>query len=319
MEIIVAVFAGIMGAAMAGIWGRDILSGHGFDAPHGLLRAREADSDDLMIWHWGAEFGTALLLVGGAILLFAGAAIAEPVMLLGLGALTYTSANSLGWSLARLISGSTITATVLSLPVLGVVALIAIGQGTGTAYLLAAVGLVAIGAIVALFAAILWSEASARRIGRIGDRVIDWAYGLFKKEATFDVIEWTVHFRDSTVDVIRSRWVLITGSSYLQQFLQFLILWAAVFAIQGGTAAPVVFVEAFVAYAFGRLASFIPITPGGLGTVDAAITAILVAFGAANSDALAAVMVWRVLTYFPQVFIGAGTFLYWRRRQSKAA
>lgn len=100
MEILVAVFAGIMGAAMAGIWGRDILSGHGFDAPHGLLRAREADSDDLMIWHWGAEFGTAILLVGGAILLFAGAAIAEPVMLLGLGALMYTSTNSLGWSLA---------------------------------------------------------------------------------------------------------------------------------------------------------------------------------------------------------------------------
>jgi len=93
LEILVAVFAGIMGAAMAGIWGRDILSGHGFDAPHGLLRAREADSDDLMIWHWGAEFGTALLLI-------AGAAIAEPVMLLGLGALMYTSTNSLGWALA---------------------------------------------------------------------------------------------------------------------------------------------------------------------------------------------------------------------------
>ena len=100
MEILVAVFAGIMGAAMAGIWGRDILSGHGFDAPHGLLRAREADSDDLMIWHWGAEFGTALLLIAGAFLLIAGAAIAEPVMLLGLGALMYTSTNSLGWALA---------------------------------------------------------------------------------------------------------------------------------------------------------------------------------------------------------------------------
>ncbi len=239
-------------------------------------------------------------------------------------AIQYAMLSSYGYGTAVTSAAIGITSTwntfvTLSLPVLGVVALIAIGQGTGPAYVLAAVGLVAIGAMVALFAAILWSEASARRIGRIGDRVIDWAYGLFKKEPTFDVIEWTVHFRDSTVDVIRSRWVLITGSSYLQQFLQFLILWAAVFAIQGGTAAPVAFVEAFVAYAFGRLASFIPITPGGLGTVDAAITAILVAFGAANSDALAAVMVWRVLTYFPQVFIGAGTFLYWRRRQSKAA
>lgn len=100
MDFLIAVFAGVMGAAMAGIWVRDIMSGHGFDAPHGLLRAREADSDDLMIWHWGAEFGTAILLVGGAVLTLAGAAVAEPVLLLGLGALMYTATNSLGWSLA---------------------------------------------------------------------------------------------------------------------------------------------------------------------------------------------------------------------------
>jgi hypothetical protein len=34
-------------------------------------------------------------------LMMFGAALAEPVMLIGLGALAYTSANSLGWSLAR--------------------------------------------------------------------------------------------------------------------------------------------------------------------------------------------------------------------------
>ena len=100
MEILVALFAGLVGAAMAGIWARDIMSGHGFDAPHGLLRAREADSDDLMIWHWAAEFGTALVLIAGAFLLLTGAAVAEAVMLVGLGGLLYTSTNSLGWSLA---------------------------------------------------------------------------------------------------------------------------------------------------------------------------------------------------------------------------
>ena len=34
----------------------------------GLLKAREADSDDLMIWHWAAEFGTAIVLMVGAFL-----------------------------------------------------------------------------------------------------------------------------------------------------------------------------------------------------------------------------------------------------------
>ena len=100
MDILVAIFAGVIGAAMAGIWARDIMSGHGYDAPHGLLRAREADSDDLMIWHWAAEFGTAIVLIAGAFLIMINAALAEPIMLLGLGGLMYTSTNSLGWALA---------------------------------------------------------------------------------------------------------------------------------------------------------------------------------------------------------------------------
>ena len=101
MDIVVALFGGIMGAAMAGIWARDIASGVGYDASDGLLHARENDTEDLMIWHWLAEFGTAGLLMLGAMLLMFGTALGEPVMLLGLGALTYTSSNSLGWSLAR--------------------------------------------------------------------------------------------------------------------------------------------------------------------------------------------------------------------------
>lgn len=101
MEILIALFAGVMGAAMAGIWARDIASGIGYDASQGFLRARENDTEDLMIWHWLAEFGTAGMLMFGAMLLVFGAALAEPVMLIGMGALAYTSANSLGWALAR--------------------------------------------------------------------------------------------------------------------------------------------------------------------------------------------------------------------------
>lgn len=101
MELLIALFVGVMGAAMAGVWTRDIRSGVGFDAPQGLLRARETDTDDLMMWHWLAEYGTAGVLVAGAITLLAGAALAVPITLLGLGALIYTSANSLGWALSR--------------------------------------------------------------------------------------------------------------------------------------------------------------------------------------------------------------------------
>jgi len=209
------------------------------------------------------------------------------------------------------------TFVTLSLPILASLGLVVIGQAQGAAFAIAAVGLIVIGVVVWLFAAILRSQDNARKIGQWGKNVVDWAYGLFKKTPEFDVVGEVVHFRDSTVGVVSDGWLKITATSYLQQFMQFMILWAAVYAIQGGANAPVTFIEAFAAFAFGRLTTFIPLPPGGLGTADAAITAILVAFGAANNDALAAVMVWRALTYFPQVIIGIGTYLYYRTKRSR--
>ncbi|MGB9358304.1 MAG: YbhN family protein [Acidimicrobiia bacterium] len=210
------------------------------------------------------------------------------------------------------------TFVTLSLPIFAAVGLVLIGQAQGMAFVVALIGLAAIVAVVLLVAAILKSPDTARRIGRWGDSAVRWAYGLFKKEPTFSVVDEVLKFRSSTVDVVSQGWLRITGTSYLQQFMQFLILWAAIFAIQGAENAPVTFLEAFAAFAFGRLTTFIPLPPGGLGTTDAVITSILVGFGAVNNDALAAVMVWRALTYFPQVFIGIGTYLFYKAKVGKA-
>ena len=210
------------------------------------------------------------------------------------------------------------TFVTLSLPIFAAVGLVVIGQAQGMAFLVALIGLIAIAVVVVLVAAILKSPNTARKVGEWGDRAVTWSYGLFKKEPSFSVVDEVLKFRSSTVDVVSQGWLRITATSYLQQFMQFLILWAAIFAIQGAENAPVTFLEAFAAFAFGRLTTFIPLPPGGLGTTDAAITGILVGFGAVSNDALAAVMVWRALTYFPQVIIGIGTFLSFKRQQAKA-
>jgi uncharacterized protein (TIRG00374 family) len=52
------------------------------------------------------------------------------------------------------------------------------------------------------------------------------------------------------------------------------------------------------------------VPPGGLGTVDALITSILQAFGLDNNSALAATMIWRAATFFPQIIIGGLTMLF---------
>ena len=75
--------------------------------------------------------------------------------------------------------------------------------------------------------------------------------------------------------------------------------------------------EALAAFSFARVASFVPVTPGGLGTVDAALAALLTGFGATSSQALAADLVWRAATYVPQVLLGVLTFLWWRFTTSR--
>ena len=69
---------------------------------------------------------------------------------------------------------------------------------------------------------------------------------------------------------------------------------------------------ALAAFALARLATFIPITPGGMGTTDAALVALLTSFGATNNQALAATLVWRAGTYVPQATLGVITLVWWR-------
>jgi uncharacterized membrane protein YbhN (UPF0104 family) len=76
----------------------------------------------------------------------------------------------------------------------------------------------------------------------------------------------------------------------------------------------------FVAYAVGQLASSIPIVPGGLGIVEGGLAATLVAYGAAASTALAAVFVYRLISFWAVLVVG---WVFWviimRRRAGRPA
>jgi uncharacterized protein (TIRG00374 family) len=59
------------------------------------------------------------------------------------------------------------------------------------------------------------------------------------------------------------------------------------------------------------LGSFIP-TPGGVGVIEAGLSGALVASGVAPSSALAAVLVYRLITYVMPIVIGGVLYLFWR-------
>ena len=75
-------------------------------------------------------------------------------------------------------------------------------------------------------------------------------------------------------------------------------------------------VEALAVFAFARLLTAVPFTPGGLGVIELALITGLAAAGGPRALVAAAVLVFRALTYVLPIPIGMGTYLFWRHNRS---
>ena len=71
---------------------------------------------------------------------------------------------------------------------------------------------------------------------------------------------------------------------------------------------------ALLAYTAAQLLAQIPITPGGLGVVEAGMTATLALAGVAGGAAAAAVLAYRLASYWLQLPLGLGAWIMYRRR-----
>jgi uncharacterized protein (TIRG00374 family) len=225
---------------------------------------------------------------------------------------TYGFAAAAAAGAIAIVSVLNVLAT-LVMPVLGVLALLASGVVEGSYLLLAAIGMLAAGVAVVAFAVVLRSERGARTVGRWADRLVNPLVRRLRHGRSADLTGKLLGFRSSVVDVMQTRWIQVVASTLVLQLTSWAILVLALRGLEAGTGAvTVTWTEALAAFSFARVASFIPVTPGGLGTVDAALAALLTGYGAPSSQALAADLVWRAATYLPQVLLGALTFLWWR-------
>lgn len=69
-----------------------------------------------------------------------------------------------------------------------------------------------------------------------------------------------------------------------------------------------------LAYPAAQLVSALPIVPGGLGIVEGSLTAGLVAYGGASTTALAAVLLYRLISFWGLIPLGGLTWLGLRAR-----
>ena len=67
-------------------------------------------------------------------------------------------------------------------------------------------------------------------------------------------------------------------------------------------------------FAFARLVTAVPITPGGAGLVEAALIARLVGAGGDKSQVAAAVLIYRALTWALPILVGIACDGWWRRQ-----
>ena len=203
----------------------------------------------------------------------------------------------------------------LALPILSV-AILAITGTSSAAFVTAAVlGLVVLAAAVGLFASILWKEELARRIGHLGERVVSSIMRVLRRPPVTGLAESAVRFRRETIGLVRRRWLWLTLATILGHIALFLVLLLSLRHV-GVSEAEISTAQALAVFAFGRLISALPITPGGLGVIELGYIGGLVAAGGPRPQVVAAVLLFRVLTYGIQIPLGGITYLIWRGKRN---
>jgi uncharacterized membrane protein YbhN (UPF0104 family) len=202
----------------------------------------------------------------------------------------------------------------LALPVaaLGLVALL--GTAGGGLIAAALAGITALLGAVVLFAAMLRSDRLARMIGGAFGTAASRVRGWVGRAPVGDWGEAAVRFRHDTIGLVRTRWMRLSLTTVVSQLSLYAVLLLALRNL-GVSDDQVGWAEVLAAFAFVRLLSALPITPGGLGVVELGLTAALVAAGGPRPQVVAAVLVYRALTYLAPVPLGMATYVVWRRNR----
>jgi len=199
----------------------------------------------------------------------------------------------------------------LLLPVIAVLLLALDEERSALLTTVAVIGASVFAVAVVLLALVFWSDALARGIGDACQRLLNRVLRALRRDAVAEWGERLVHFRRATVDLIRRRWAWLTLAAILGNVAVFVVLLVSLRAVGIG-AGEITWVEAFAGWSLARALQLIPLTPGGVGPVELGMTGILVGFGGANAEVVAAVLIYRAFTVVPTLLLGLATMAAWR-------
>ncbi len=172
----------------------------------------------------------------------------------------------------------------------------------------AILGAAAFVVFVALGAAILTYDAPLRWAGRCAQRLRNW---VVRKRPPIDGLDTTLlEQRNDIRAVLAQQWWQALLLSAGRLALDYLCLLAALRAT-GSDPRPSLIL---VAYAVAGVIGMLPITPGGLGVVEASLSGLLVLADVNSSQAVLATLAYRIASYWLPLSAGPIAYLIFRIR-----
>lgn len=142
--------------------------------------------------------------------------------------------------------------------------------------------------------------------------LLRWIAARFRRTVA-TTPERIVAIRDEVVEVVGPRWMQSVGLAAANWLLDYLTLVAALYAVGARPRLSIV----LLAYAASAVLTMIPITPGGLGFVEAGLTATLTVAGVPASDALLATLAYRLFSFWLPIPSGGIAYLLFRRKRGR--
>jgi putative heme transporter len=215
--------------------------------------------------------------------------------------------------LYTLVSGIWNVFAKLGLPVLAMLALLTVTRPDAVLVGSAAAGLALLAAAAAGLGLLLRSERFALRADQAMQHVAGFGCRVARRKAPSAMAGSLVGFRGRAAGLVAARGWRITVTTAAAN----VILWLVLLACLRGTGlsqAQVSWQTSLAAFAFVRLLTVLPITPGGLGITELGLVGVLAAGAGhrATAQVTAAVLLWRAVTYLPPIPLGAAAFLVWR-------
>jgi uncharacterized protein (TIRG00374 family) len=199
------------------------------------------------------------------------------------------------------------TATVLALPVLALPAFLG---GLEAPHRLVAAGYVGIAAFVALAIVAAVAFAWDRPLVLAADGAAWCLRRVHKDEAASGLPSRLLAQRDRLLNVFGDRWLFALAGAIGKAGFDYVALVCCLAAV-GARPNPSLVLLAYVA---GALLALIPVTPGGLGFVEAGLTGMLTLAGVGAEQAVVATLAYRLMSFWLPLPAGAIAYLFFRHR-----